>query len=177
MPMTTTHALIPLAGVLAFTNRPVPWRLVIGAVIAAALPDLDGLPRHLWTLPASSIYAHRGAAHSLFFALAMGLLAAAFHRQLKVPPLAAGVVIAAAMASHGILDMMTDSGQPVACLWPLKSVRLFADWRPIHGGPVQLAHLISQTSDRLRSELWQIIVPMFALAFAIRGARAILGGG
>ena len=66
MPMTTTHALVPLAGALAFANRPIPWKLVTLAALAAAFPDIDGINRHLWTLPAGSVYAHRGAAHSLF---------------------------------------------------------------------------------------------------------------
>ena len=171
MPMTTTHALVPLAWALAFANRPIPWKLVTLAALAAAFPDIDGINRHLWTLPAGSVYAHRGAAHSLFAALAAGLLAAAFHKQLKVRPLTAGVVIAAAMASHGILDMMTDAGQPVAYLWPLNSVRLFADWRPIHSNSVQLASLFKDTTVRFGSELRQLIVPMFALAFVVRCVR------
>lgn len=173
MPMTTTHALLPLAAAVAFARRPVPTTLLLVAAFAAAAPDLDGLASHIWRLPPGSIYTHRGAAHSLFAALAAGLLAAAFHKRLNVRPLTAGVVIAAAMASHGLLDMMTDSGRPVAYLWPLSSVRLFADWRPIHAGPVHMAHLFSQSLSRLWSDLWQLIVPMFAIALAVRAARAL----
>ena len=173
MPMTTTHALLPLAAAAAFVKRPVPTALLIVAAFAAAAPDLDGLVSHIWRLPPSSIYVHRGAAHSLFVALAAGLLATAFHKRLNVRPLTAGVVVAAAMASHGLLDMMTDSGRPVAYLWPLSSVRLFADWRPIHAGPVHMAHFFSQSTARLWSDLWQLIIPMFAIALAVRAARAV----
>lgn len=175
MPMTTTHALVPLAAAFAFAKPPIPWRLVIVAAFAAAAPDLDWVIKHSLQLPPSSIYAHRGATHSLFVALAAGLLAALAHRQLGVRPLTAGVVVAAAMASHGILDMMTDSPEPVAYLWPLSSARLFADWRPIHGGEVHMAHVFTQTLARFRDELWQLIIPMFALAGVVRGLRLLIG--
>ena len=172
MPMTTTHALLPVAAAVAFVRRPIPWTLVIIAALAAAAPDVDGLFRHFWHVPTSSVYSHRGAAHSLFAALTAGFAAALFHKRLGVRPLTAGVVISAAMASHGLLDMLTDAGRPVAYLWPVSSVRLFADWRPIHSSPVHMAHLLSEGSARLLSDLWQLIIPMFAAAFAIRAARA-----
>jgi inner membrane protein len=173
MPMTTTHALVPIAAALAFSDRPVPWRLVLAASVAAALPDADWVVHHVFRVPVSSIYAHRGAGHSLFAALAVGVAAAFLHKWLKVGALTAGVVIAAAMASHGILDMMTDSGQGVGYLWPVSSVRLFADWRPIHSGPVHMAHAIPEAMVRLQSELWQLIAPMFALALGVRGVRKL----
>lgn len=176
MPMTTTHALVPLAGALAFSNgRSPPWRLIAAAAMAAAIPDMDDLSAYLWGLPTTSVYAHRGAAHSLFAALVVGLIAALFHRALRARPLTAGVVVAAAMASHGLLDMMTDSGRPVAYLWPVSSLRFFADWRPIHSAPVAFKHLASQAGPRLRSEFLQLILPMFGVASVIRIARSVLG--
>jgi len=190
--MTTTHLLVPLAATVALAKRPIPWKLVIVAAVAAAAPDVDGLFKHFLHVPEGSIYAHRGALHSLFAALAAGASAALFHRRLGVRPLTAGVVVAAAMASHGILDMMTDAGEGVAYLWPLSSARLFADWRPIHSGPVHLPHatihslaqfgselgqLSIEILARFRSELWQLIVPMFAAAIVIRFARIFLSSG
>jgi len=173
MPMTTTHALVPLAAALAFSDRPVRWRLVAAAAVAAALPDADWVAHHFFRVSQASIYSHRGASHSLFAALAVGLLAAALHKWLKVGALTAGVAVAAAMASHGILDMMTSSGRGIAYLWPLTSVRLFADWRPLQSSPVHMAHLVPQALARLAIELRQIIVPMFALAIAVRFGRTI----
>ena len=172
MPMSTTHALLPLAVAVAVAKRPIPWTLIIVTMIASAAPDIDGLFKHFLGVPANSIYGHRGATHSLFLALAAGLAAAAFHKLLGVRPLTAAVCVAAAMASHGILDMMTDSGQPVAYLWPVSSGRLFADWRPIHSGPVHIANLATHVFSRFQSELGQLIVPMFVIAFAVRCIRA-----
>jgi inner membrane protein len=174
MPMTTTHALLPLAVAVAVVRRPVPWKLIGVTMIAAAAPDIDGLTKHLFHLPVTSIYAHRGAAHSLFVALAAGLVAALFHKPIGVRPLVAGVLVAAAMASHGLLDMMTDGGLPVAYLWPVSSVRLFADWRWIQSSPVHLHHnLLRSASVRLLGDLTQLVVPMFALALAFRAGRAL----
>ena len=171
MPMTPTHALVPIAAALAFSDRPVPWRIVVAAAFAAALPDADWVMHLFFRVSDNSIYSHRGAAHSLFAAIAVGLIAAFLHRHFKVRPLTAGVVVTAAMASHGILDMLTDSGRGVAYLWPVNSIRLFADWRPLHSGPVHKAHLLADSFGRLSSELQQLILPMFGLAIAIRLCR------
>lgn len=173
MPMTTTHALLPVAVGVAFAKRPIPWALVIVAAAASAAPDVDGLFHHFLGINPNSIWGHRGATHSLFMALAAGMTAAAFHKWLHVRPLAAGVLISLAMASHGVLDMMTDAGRPVAYLWPVSSVRLFADWRPLYSSPVHLTHFGSSLITRLATEFRQLIAPIFLAAFVIRGLRAI----
>jgi len=134
-------------------------------------PDIDSLPHPLLGVASTSIYSHRGMGHSLFMALAVGALAASFHRSLKVRYLTAAVVIAGAAASHGLLDMMTDGGRPVAYLWPLSSARLFADWRPIHAIPLHRNHFLALSMIRLASELRQLIAPMILAAVAIRITR------
>jgi inner membrane protein len=177
MPLTTTHALVPLAGAIIFAKKPVSWRLVAASTFAAAAPDLDLVTNPIWGapwgLPTASIYAHRGAAHSLFTALLAGLIAAIFHKGLRARPLTAGVAVGSAMASHGLLDMFTDFGSPVAYLWPVSSVRLNADWRPIHSSPVILGHLRTEFLERQSYELWHLILPMFAIALALRFARTL----
>jgi inner membrane protein len=187
--MTTTHMLLPLAATLAIGPRPVPWKLIIVASMVAGAPDIDGLFKHFLHVSPDSIYGHRGAAHSLFVALAAGLIAASLHRQLEVNPLTVAVVVSLAGGSHGALDMMTDSGQPVAYLWPLSSSRLFADWRPIHSSMVHIPHLsalslssfgaalaltIREGLIRFRSEFWQLILPMTAVAVAVRSLRTAI---
>jgi inner membrane protein len=174
MPLTTTHALVPVAAAIALSRPLVHWRLVALAAVAAMAPDLDAIANPLFGLPANSIYSHRGFTHSLFVALGAGLIAAAFHRRLRVRALTAGAVVGGAMASHGLMDMMTDTGLPVAILWPFSSARLYADWRPIHGGELELSHWATQLPPRLETELWQLVLPMLAVAIAIRGLRALI---
>lgn len=177
MPLPLTHALAPVAVALVRRNRSVPWRIVIAAAIASALPDVDSFSGWIWGTPDPSLplpaWWHRGATHSLFVAIAVGLIAAALHKHLRVRPLVAAVVVGAAMASHGILDMFTDQGVAVAYLWPVSSTRLFADWRPIHSSPIGPLHMLPQVLTRLRSETAQLILPMFALALFIRGVLAL----
>jgi len=173
MPMTTTHALLPIAVAIAIAKRPVPWRLVIVAGVAAAVPDVDGLFKRVVAIPPHSIVGHRGVTHSLFAAAVAGSLAAACHHWLRVRALTAGLAVGLAMASHGIFDMMTDGGQGVAYLWPFSATRWFADWRWIHSAPVHRAELLRDVQVRLRLELFQLIIPMFALALAVRGARSV----
>jgi inner membrane protein len=171
MPLPLTHALIPVAGALAPRNRAVPWRLVITAAIASALPDIDSFSPWIWGTPNPSLplpaWWHRGATHSLFVGIVVGLLASLFRKQLKVGGIVAGVVVGGAMASHGLLDMFTDQGVPVAYLWPVSSERLFADWRPIHSSAIAPPHILAEILPRLWSETIQLILPMFALALLI----------
>jgi inner membrane protein len=173
MPLSITHALVPVAAAIALSRPLVHWRLVAWAAVAAMAPDLDSIGNPLFGLQANSIYSHRGFTHSLFVALGAGLVAAMLHRSLRARPLTAAVAVGGAMASHGLIDMMTDTGSPVAILWPLSSTRLCADWRPIHGGELELSHWATQLPPRLESELWQLILPMLAIALAIRGCRSL----
>lgn len=176
MPLPLTHALVPVAAALVRPDRKVPWRLVIAAAIVSALPDIDAFSGAIWGVPAKlplPFWWHRGATHSLFTAIGVGVVVAALHKYLRVRPLVAAVVVGAAMASHGILDMLSNKGEPVAYLWPLSSARLFADWRPIHSGPISPSHFIPQVIDRVRIETLQLVLPMFAIALLIRLVLAL----
>ena len=177
MPLPITHALVPIAAALGTRGRQMPWRLVGAASIASALPDIDSVLGTVWKLPAGTsllpFWWHRGASHSLFVAIGVGLVAATLHTHLKVRPLVAAVVVGAAMASHGILDMLADQGVPIAYMWPLSSQRFFAEWRPIHSGPIGPSFMPAQIMARVRTETLQLILPMFAIAVLIRGILAL----
>jgi inner membrane protein len=168
MSLTITHAIVPIAAMVAVAKRPLPMRLSLAAIMAAMAPDLDGLMHPLFGIARYSIYSHRGFSHSLFVALSFGALAAACHRFLKVPPLLAAVVVAASMASHGLLDMMTDRGKPVAYLWPLSSERMFADWRPFPG-TAHAASFLQEVGSRIGPELVRVALPLLVAASLMRG--------
>jgi inner membrane protein len=40
------------------------------------------------------------------------------------------------VATHGLLDTLTDGGLGVALLWPFSDARYFAPWRPIPVAPI-----------------------------------------
>ena len=172
MSLTITHAIVPLAAFVAFGPRPLPTKLMGVAMVAAMVPDLDFLMGPLFGVTRESIYSHRGFSHSLFFAIGFGAFAAAWYRQLGVRPLTAFVVCATAMASHGVVDMMTDSGKPVAYLWPLTSSRMFADWRPLPGSSLQQLSFLEEVTSRIGPETVRVIVPLLLAAFIVWGCRA-----
>ncbi len=57
-------------------------------------------------------------------------------------PLAAWAYLAAAMASHGMLDAFTDGGLGIAFLSPFDPARYFAPFRPIAVVPIGLRALL-----------------------------------
>ncbi len=102
------------------------------ALIAVSLlPDLDVLAFR-FGIPYSAPFGHRGATHSLVFALVAGTgtaLAVANGRRRDFWRVA--IVICLVAVSHPLLDAMTDGGLGVALLWPFSNARFFAPWRPI----------------------------------------------
>jgi inner membrane protein len=47
-----------------------------------------------------------------------------------------GVVAGLVVASHGLLDALTDGGLGAALLWPFSDERFFAPWRPLPVAPI-----------------------------------------
>ena len=111
-------------------------------------------------------WGHRGATHSFTFSIVVGLavgLAARWRLPgLKRPGLPnymrragpfgpasavlnahpagrTALIASLVLASHAILDTMTDGGLGCALLWPFDLTRYFAPWRPIPVAPIGLA--------------------------------------
>lgn len=86
-------------------------------------------------------WGHRGATHSFAFALAVAsgaaMAAPAFGRRRWRTALIAAIVV----ASHPLLDTLTDGGLGCALLWPFDLTRYFAPFRPIPVAPIGLAFL------------------------------------
>ena len=80
------------------------------------------------------------------------------------------VIGALVVASHGILDTMTDGGLGCALLWPFDATRYFAPWNPIPVSPIGAGYL---SAYGLRVALTELILfsPVFLFAFWPR-ARA-----
>ena len=105
-------------------------RMVVLAALAF-LPDIDFLLEDL--APRVGFLDHRGATHSLVFALCIGVLAAIFLVATRRPrPLEWGVLTAAVVASHGLLDSFGNSTLGVALFWPFSDARYLA---PLHALP------------------------------------------
>jgi inner membrane protein len=83
-------------------------------------------------------WGHRGATHSLVFAAAVAVVAALVARAARLPALRTGLIALAVVASHPLLDTLTDGGLGCALLWPFSNARFFAPWRPLPVAPIGL---------------------------------------
>lgn len=113
-----------------------PWRLMLGLTALSLLPDADVIAFVL-RIPYEAPWGHRGASHSLVFAMAIAAMVAlvwpALGRQHSLRWF--GVVFGV-VASHGLLDALTDGGLGAALLWPVTDARYFAPWRPLPVAPI-----------------------------------------
>jgi inner membrane protein len=110
---------------------------MLGYCALSVLPDIDVVAFTLG-VPYGAPFGHRGAVHSLPVAVAVGALCGVVARLAGGRGLITGVLAAAVMASHGLLDAMTDGGLGIALLWPFSDRRFFAPWRPIPVSPIGL---------------------------------------
>ena len=135
-------------------------RLVLALCVLAVLPDLDVVAFGLG-IPYAHPLGHRGFSHSLLFAIASRRLVARFEfRSWRALPL-----LFAAIASHGVLDALTDGGLGVGFLIPFSNERFFAPVRPLPVSPIGLHRSVLPV---LAAEVVCVWVP--TLAFAAGGA-------
>lgn len=124
------HIAVGLAAGRLHAGRPRPLHALAFAALSM-LPDADIIMFKLGYAYRHPL-GHRGASHSLAFALACGLATLLLSRGAwKTAGLVALVVL-----SHPLLDAMTDGGLGVGLLWPLSDTRFFAPWRPIPVAPM-----------------------------------------
>lgn len=106
------------------------------------LPDIDVIGFTL-RVPYGAPWGHRGATHSLGFAIVVALIIGFIARVFGKSLLRTGIVAVVVLISHSLLDTMTDGGLGCALLWPFSDVRYFAPWRPIPVAPIGLGFLSS----------------------------------
>lgn len=168
MPTIVTHAAIPLAIGLGLGSGLVSPRLLLAGVAASMLPDADVLGFYLG-IPYGDALGHRGFSHALMSAAVIGLLAGLAAPAFKSTRLKACLFIAICMASHGLLDMLTDGGKGVAVFWPFTEHRYFFPWHGIEVSPLGLDRILSQRGIAIaHSELRWIWLPAALTCAALR---------
>jgi inner membrane protein len=123
------HALAATLATSAGGDRP-PRRglLVALAVVTALLPDLDIVV--FLALRPLGMVPHRGASHTLLFALASATLMTLLSwRSLRLPAGRVWCVLAIAAASHPLLDYLMGAGPPVPFFAPLSERGFLFPWR------------------------------------------------
>ena len=129
----------------------------LGMVALSMLPDAD-VVGFVLGVPYPAPLGHRGASHSFLFALVAGALVAFAVRTPRLAPWCIALI-----ASHPLLDALTDGGLGVALLWPLSAERFFAPWRPIPVSPIG-ARFFSWRGGRVVLAELLLFSPIYALA-------------
>lgn len=161
MPSIFSHAILPLATGAAAGRGRIPPRIALVSAFLAIVPDFDVIGFRLG-VGYGDIWGHRGATHSMAFALLVSGAVALLWREART---AAGwLFLFASMASHGLLDMLTDGGKGVALLWPFDATRLFVPWQPIRVSPIGARFFSERGMETVRSELLTIWLPCLAIA-------------
>jgi inner membrane protein len=175
VPTPFTHPAVPLAIAAGLGRRRIPLPLAAAGVLASVLPDADVVAFSLG-IPYSHAFGHRGASHSLAFALAVALVASALHVRLGSTRRATFAFVLAAAASHPLLDALTDGGLGVALLWPLSNERFFSPFRPIGVSPISASRLFSSRAARVFGSealwVWAPCAVAFGAARTVRRAFA-----
>jgi len=162
------HLAVGAAAARVSAGRKPPWREMAAWSALSMLPDTDVVGFALG-VPYSAPWGHRGATHSLIVAVCGGVLAGLAARAIRRPALGTAAIASAVLASHGLLDTLTDGGLGAALLWPFDLTRYFAPWRPIPVAPIGLDFF---SSEGLFVSLVELILFAPLLVYALR-ARPI----
>ena len=135
---TLGHVAVGMAAARVYGGERVPrWPGFAFWSALSLLPDADVVGFALGVGYADP-WGHRGATHSLSFAILLGFALGVAAGWFKRPAHRTALAAAAVLASHPILDTLTDGGLGCALLWPFDSTRYFAPWRPITVAPIGL---------------------------------------
>jgi inner membrane protein len=152
-------------------NAAPQWASMAWWSVLALLPDIDVIGFALG-VPYSAPWGHRGATHSLVFALALAAAIGCAALKLRMQPLRTWSVATIVLVSHGLLDTLTDGGFGCALLWPFNPTRYFAPWRPIPVAPIGLGLLSTYGFLVALTEL-VLFAPL--IVFAVRPKRITWG--
>jgi len=132
------HVAVGMAAARAHDKDSRPsWRSLVAWSALSMLPDIDVIGFSLG-VRYEDPWGHRGATHSLAFSIAVGVATGLTARWFNRPALRTGLFATVVLATHPILDTMTDGGLGCALLWPFDLTRYFAPWRPVQVAPIGL---------------------------------------
>lgn len=131
-----------------------PLRALLLWSLLSMLPDVDVVGFRLG-IPYAAPFGHRGATHSFLAAALLALTALLVSGAPRRRAAATAFLVFAVVASHDLLDTMTDGGLGCALLWPLSHHRFFAPWRPIPVAPIGLDFL---SPEGARVAFWELAI-------------------
>ena len=160
MPTVFSHPAVAIALVPWTKAICVDWKILAVGAFLTVLPDFDVIGLKMG-IPYQHILGHRGISHSLFFAvLVSGLFAVPMSRRLGVSRGSLWVYFFLALASHGLLDALTDGGLGVAFFAPFDAQRYFFPVRPIQVSPLDIQRFLhGQGASVMLNELYWVWLP------------------
>lgn len=165
-----THPIVPITIGYALGSRRLPVRYWVLGAIASMAADADVIAFAL-RIPYEAPFGHRGATHSIVFAIALAAaLTAREWRHVSARMLLFGYLFLSAV-SHPLLDMLTDGGLGIAIFWPFSNERFFFPRTPIEVSPIGAAFFSTDGMNVLLSELKWVWLPCAALMILTRAVR------
>jgi inner membrane protein len=175
------HVAVGLAAARTYGEGQRPhWRSAVAWSALSMLPDADVIGFSLG-VRYEDPWGHRGATHSFAFAVVVaavvGLVVRRFKRMQSLPRrssepvgerrrgLRTALFAAVVLATHPLLDTLTDGGLGCALFWPFDLTRYFSPWRPIQVAPIGLAFLSPYGAIVAMSEI-VLFLPL--VVFALR---------
>jgi inner membrane protein len=172
MPTAFTHIFI--AGTLGKTGfrEKMPLRFWVLTAVCSILPDIDIIGFYMG-IKYSDMLGHRGFFHSLPFALIVSLVVVplAFPAVSRFSKKWWGLIafFFLVLASHGLLDSMTDKGLGVGFFIPFDNTRYYMFWRPVYAAPMKIEKLLGPAGlELLIEEIIWIWTPVIVVDFAIK---------
>jgi inner membrane protein len=149
------------------------WRYWLALIGGSMLPDIDSIGFHMG-VPYGSLWGHRGLTHSLLFAALIAATVSMSLGRLFQKQWALALLLFAAIASHGLLDAMTNGGLGVAFFSPIDTHRYFLPWRPVLVSPIGISRFFTSRAVRiLGSEVLYIWVPALILVVFMKFLRIL----
>lgn len=160
MPTVFSHPAVAIALVPWIKGACVDWKILAAGVFLTILPDFDVVGLRMG-IPYSHMLGHRGLTHSLFFAvLVSGLFAFPMAQRFGVNRGGLWLYFFLALASHGLLDALTNGGLGVAFLAPFDAQRYFFPIRPIQVSPLDIRRFFQgQGASVVLNELYWVWLP------------------
>jgi inner membrane protein len=157
-----SHAVAALGIGACFYQPRTPKRVWVIGALCSVIPDLDVIG-FAFGIRYGDFWGHRGFTHSLAFAVLLASVVALLAFRQAVPDfggLSLWTYFFLAIASHGLLDAMTDGGLGVAFFSPFQNTRYFLPWRPMRVSPIGVSDFFTHRGlEVVNSELFWIWLP------------------
>lgn len=155
-----THPIIALGLSPLFKSVRQSKTILLAGAVLTIVPDFDVIGLRLG-IPYEHVLGHRGITHSLFFAVIFsGLASCFFTHSSKAHSIQVWFYLFLCMASHGVLDALTNGGHGIAFFAPFNNERYFFPVTPIEVSTLNITRFFQgQGLAVIKSELLWVWTP------------------